>query len=63
MLRGNVKVARLLLEHGAQANLQDLDGKVPLHKSCELGDLEMTMLLVEFNASATIADKVIKMYR
>ncbi|XP_056445694.1 ankyrin repeat domain-containing protein 63 [Gadus chalcogrammus] len=50
------KFARLLLEKGAEVNLQDEDGRTGLSHACELGHLEAVKLLVQFNADPDVAD-------
>jgi len=57
-LSGNVDVARLLLENGADPNsCTSTDKRTPLHWAAQLGHLEMTKLLVSFKANISARDK------
>ena len=48
--RGNVPLARLLLDHGAPVDVGnvdgDLGGQTPLYKACQFGEVAMTRLLL-----------------
>lgn len=48
--------ARLLLEHGAQANARQQRGFTPLHAAADSGDLDLIRLLLEHGADPGLAD-------
>jgi len=52
-LTSRVDVARLLIEHGADATAQNKDGTTPLHRASERGDVDVARLLIEHGADAT----------
>ncbi len=45
----DVEVARLLLEHGANVNVQDNDLWTPLHVAAACGTIEIVELLLQVN--------------
>jgi ankyrin repeat protein len=49
-------VARLLLEHGADVNVQDNNGATPLHVSAEVGTVEVARVLLEHGANVAARD-------
>lgn len=51
-----VKFTHLLLEKGADVNCQDEDGRTALSLACEMGQLDVVKLLVQFNADPDISD-------
>ncbi|TNN20168.1 Fibronectin type 3 and ankyrin repeat-containing 1 protein [Schistosoma japonicum] len=54
---GNVDVARELIKLGANINIQDRDGKTPLHNCILLGHYDLCQLLLENNANMNIKTK------
>ena len=52
----HVKLARVLLEHGADATSQDLVGQTPLHLASMRGDAELARVLLERGADAKTHD-------
>lgn len=50
-------MASLLLEHGANPNLQDRHGIAPVHDAARTGFLDTLQVLVEFGASVNTPDK------
>ena len=52
----NPRVARLLLDHGADPNERGLYGLTPLLRASKVGDIEMARLLVEHGASVELQD-------
>ncbi|XP_058496044.1 cyclin-dependent kinase 4 inhibitor D [Solea solea] len=57
MMMGNSKIARLLLENGAQPNIQDRHGIAPVHDAARTGFLDTLEVLVEHGASVNIPDQ------
>ena len=56
---GQVDITRLLLQHKADDNAQDLDGKTPLHKASEngnVGQVNVARLLLEHGADVNARD-------
>jgi ankyrin repeat protein len=49
-------VLRLLLEHGADINVQNQDGKTPLHEALTYGALEVVRLLLKHGADVEAKD-------
>ena len=47
-------VARLLLEHGADINVQDDEGRTPLHTASYFGALEVVRVLLEHSADVEV---------
>ncbi|XP_068607277.1 cyclin-dependent kinase 4 inhibitor D [Brachionichthys hirsutus] len=56
MMMGNPKIARLLLEKGADPNMQDKHGIAPAHDAARTGFLDTLQVLVEYGASVNIPD-------
>lgn len=56
--QGHVEVARILLDHGADATVQDKYGWTPLHKASEGGHAEVVLLLLEYDPNATTQDNL-----
>jgi len=52
-LTSRVDVARLLIEHGADATAQSNDGTSPLHRASLWGHVDLALLLIEHGADAT----------
>lgn len=48
---GHVRVAKLLLERGADVNARALNGFTPLHIACKKNRLKMVELLIKHGAS------------
>ncbi|XP_041839585.1 cyclin-dependent kinase 4 inhibitor D [Melanotaenia boesemani] len=57
MMMGNAKIARLLLEKGADPNIQDKHGITPVHDAARTGFLDTLEVLVEHGASVNIPDQ------
>ncbi|XP_057698502.1 cyclin-dependent kinase 4 inhibitor D [Corythoichthys intestinalis] len=57
MMMGNSGVARLLLEKGANPNLQDEGGIAPIHDAARSGFVDTLRVLVEYGASVNVADR------
>eukprot|EP00455_Lapot_gusevi_P025434 TRINITY_DN2675_c0_g2_i1.p1 TRINITY_DN2675_c0_g2~~TRINITY_DN2675_c0_g2_i1.p1 ORF type:complete len:317 (+),score=88.63 TRINITY_DN2675_c0_g2_i1:121-951(+) len=56
--RGQVEMVRLLLDaHRANPNVQDAEGSTPLHFACTCEFPEVAALLLQYGASADIADR------
>ena len=51
---GHVDVARLLIEHGADAAAQDNDGMTPLHWASEGGHVDVARLLIEHGVDGAV---------
>lgn len=56
MMMGCTSVARALLEHGADPNVQDRCGVTPAHDAARTGFLETLRALVDHGASVNIPD-------
>ena len=56
--KGFLKIAQLLLEHGARVNYKDRDGWKPLHWASSKGHLELCRLLLEHGASINAEEKL-----
>lgn len=52
----NIEAARLLLELGADPNVQSNDGETSLMMACENGCIEMVKLLLKYNAKLNLVD-------
>ncbi|XP_060950262.1 cyclin-dependent kinase 4 inhibitor D [Limanda limanda] len=57
MMMGNTKIACLLLEKGAEPNVQDRHGIAPVHDAARTGFLDTVLALVEHGASVNIPDQ------
>ncbi|KAF6717971.1 Cyclin-dependent kinase 4 inhibitor D [Oryzias melastigma] len=57
MMMGNSKIAGLLLEKGADPNVQDKHGIAPVHDAARTGFLDTLQVLVENGASVNIPDQ------
>jgi len=53
---GHLEVVKLLLEHGADPNVKNRDGKTPLHNAASEGHLEVVKLLLERGADPNVKD-------
>lgn len=56
-MMGNSKIASLLLEKGANPNVQDRHGIMPVHDAARTGFLDTVEVLVEYGASVNIPDR------
>ena len=56
-LHGHLKIAQLLLEHGANPSRSNRDGNTPLHVAAFLCRFDLVDLLLEHGASAAIKNK------
>ncbi|XP_061535844.1 cyclin-dependent kinase 4 inhibitor D isoform X2 [Phyllopteryx taeniolatus] len=56
MMMGNAEVARLLLESGANPNVQDSSGIAPIHDAARSGFVATLRVLVEYGALVNVAD-------
>ena len=54
---GHVDMARLLIEHGADAAAQSKDGTTPLHQASLYGHVDVARLLIEHGANAAAQDQ------
>ena len=54
----NKEVAELLIKYGSEVNKVNFFGLTALIRACDLGTLEIVKLLLQYNASLTIADAV-----
>jgi ankyrin repeat protein len=52
-LRGHIELAQFLVQHGADATVQDEDQRSPLHEASLGGQIELAQLLVEHSANMT----------
>ncbi|XP_076026450.1 cyclin-dependent kinase 4 inhibitor D [Genypterus blacodes] len=57
MMMGHDMIANLLLEKGANPNVQDHHGVAPVHDAARTGFLDTVEVLVEYGASVNIPDK------
>lgn len=57
MMMGNSKIASLLLEKGADPNVQDKHGIAPVHDAARTGFVDTLQVLVEYGASVNVSDK------
>jgi ankyrin repeat protein len=51
---GNLEIAHVLLDHGANTNLEDQDGRVPLVKAYDRRNVEAMRLLLEHGANGDV---------
>ncbi|XP_061080981.1 cyclin-dependent kinase 4 inhibitor D-like [Conger conger] len=56
MMMGSTSVACLLLEHGANANVQDRLGVTPAHDAARAGFVDTLQIMVQFGASVNTQD-------
>ncbi|XP_059426270.1 cyclin-dependent kinase 4 inhibitor D [Carassius carassius] len=56
MMMGCTSVARVLLDHGADPNVQDRCGVTPAHDAARTGFLDTLRVLVEHGASVNVPD-------
>jgi Ankyrin repeats (many copies)/Ankyrin repeat len=54
--RGCTEFARILLQHGADANARDYNNNTPLHQASQGGHLEIVQLLLSHGADTTACD-------
>jgi cytohesin len=52
-------LTQLLLEHGADPNIQQQDGDTPLHVAAFRGDVEATQLLLSYGAKVDIKNYLV----
>ncbi|XP_037328840.1 cyclin-dependent kinase 4 inhibitor D [Pungitius pungitius] len=57
MMMGNSKIAGLLLEKGADPNVQDKHGIAPVHDAARTGFPDTVRVLVEYGASVNLPDQ------
>ena len=57
MMMGNSKIAALLLEKGADPNVQDKHGITPAHDAARTGFLDTLRVLVDHGASVNLPDQ------
>ncbi|KAL7890828.1 cyclin-dependent kinase 4 inhibitor D [Colossoma macropomum] len=57
MMMGNTSVACLLLESGANPNIQDRFGITPAHDAARTGFLDTLRVLVDFGADVNVPDQ------
>ncbi|KAF7665089.1 hypothetical protein LDENG_00154700 [Lucifuga dentata] len=57
MMMGHCVIASLLLEKGANPNVQDHHGVAPVHDAARTGFLDTVEVLVEYGASVNMPDK------
>ena len=53
-----MECVKILLEHGAQADVVDVNNSTPLHLSAANGDIDIAVLLLEREAKVDAKDKV-----
>lgn len=56
-MRGHSIVLKLFLDHGADVNLRNLEGKTALHFAVACGSVPATMVLLEAQANVNICDE------
>ena len=52
-----MEVCEHLLENGADVNVQDKGGLIPLHNASSYGHVDIAQLLIKYNASVNAVDK------
>ena len=55
---GKIKVARLLLQKGADPDIQGANGLTPLHVATHYNNVNVALLLLEHKASPHVTAKV-----
>ena len=55
---GRIKVARLLLEKGADPNIEGRNGLTPIHVATHYNHINVALLLLEKGANPCVAAKV-----
>jgi ankyrin repeat protein len=50
-LYGHIQICNLLLEMGADPNIANKNGEMPIHLACKSGDLQLCKLLIKFGAN------------
>ena len=53
-----MECVKILLEHGTQADVVDVNNSTPLHLSAANGDIDIAVLLLEREAKVDAKDKV-----
>ena len=53
---GQVEISRILLQHKADQNALDQDGRTPLHSASEQGDINLARLLLEYDVDVNVQD-------
>lgn len=53
----NIEVAEYLLQHGAQVNIPDKGGLIPLHNAASYGHLDVASLLIKYNTNVNATDR------
>lgn len=53
----NIEVAEYLLLHGAQVDIQDKGGLIPLHNAASYGHLDVATLLIKYHTNINAEDK------
>jgi ankyrin repeat protein len=56
-LHNNYKMVKLLIEHGADVNIMNLDGNTPLMEACIHNNYKMVKLLIEHGVDVNAKDK------
>lgn len=56
--QNQVEVASSLLQHGASANAESLQGVTPLHLASQEGQPDMVLLLISKQANVNLGNKV-----
>lgn len=57
ILRGNISLVKMLLDHGANTNISNKMGHTPLHLAVICQNVEMVRLLVALNADVNARSK------
>lgn len=60
--QNQVEVASSLLQHGASANTESLQGITPLHLASQEGQPDMVLLLISKQANVNLGNKVRSLY-
>jgi ankyrin repeat protein len=58
---GSVEIARMLIDAGADLNVQDKDGWTPLHDSARFGIVEIVRMLIDAGANKDIQNNAGKL--